>query len=358
MRFDLSASERGGRRAPKTLALRALAIAMTTALIVLFFPSAAFALPGTPSAPAQPSVTAGNASLTVAFVAPADGGSPITGYTARCASGNGGATGSNTGASSAITVSSLTNAATYVCTVHATNINGNSAESATSAALIAGAPSAPAQPTVTHGDGVISVAFVAPANNGSAIQFFTADCSSGGGAEGVTANPTSPIQVTGLDNGQTYTCTVSATNGNGTGAASVASVPAVPAGVPEAPSKPIVTRGNAQISVAFVSQGDNGSSITSFTAACTSSNGGLSGSHSGSSSPLVATGLTNGKIYTCRVLATNGEGDSAQSLASSATVPATVGPTSTRANETSMKAASSIVRRMATRRTRHRERAS
>ena len=34
---------------------------------------------------------------------------------------------------------------------------------------------APAQPTVTHGDGVISVAFVAPADNGSAILFYTVE---------------------------------------------------------------------------------------------------------------------------------------------------------------------------------------
>src|SRR5436190_20737753 len=99
-------------------------------------------------------------------------------------------------------------------------------------AFAVGEPSAPAQPTVTHGDGVISVTFVAPADNGSAIQFYTASCtSSNGGVEGVTSGAVSPVVVTGLDNGKTYTCTVSATNGNGTGAASVASASTVPATV-------------------------------------------------------------------------------------------------------------------------------
>ena len=83
---------------------------------------------------------------------------------------------------------------------------------------------------------MINVAFVAPAANGSAIQFFTADCtSSDGGVEGVNEDVASPISVAPLDNGKTYTCTVSATNGNGTGAASVDSAPTVPATVPDAP---------------------------------------------------------------------------------------------------------------------------
>ena len=80
-------------------------------------------------------------------------------------------------------------------------------------AFAVGEPAAPAQPTVTHGDGMISVAFVAPADNGSAIQFYTASCtSSNGGAAGSTNNTASPIIVSLLDNGKTYTCTVSATN--------------------------------------------------------------------------------------------------------------------------------------------------
>ena len=119
MIFDQSALKLRGGQASKRFVFRSLAIGMTTALMVLFFPTGAFAVPGTPDAPAQP--------------------------------------------------------------------------------------------TVTHGDGVISVAFVAPADNGSAIQFFTADCtSSNGGTEGVISGAASPVLVTGLTNGKTYTCTVSA----------------------------------------------------------------------------------------------------------------------------------------------------
>ncbi len=111
------------------------------------------------------------------------------------------------------------------------------------AAFAVGEPSAPAQPTVTHGDGVISVAFVAPADNGSAIVFYTVNCtSSNGGAAGSTSDTASPILVSTLTNGKTYTCTVNATNANGAGANSVASASTVPAAIPSTPAKPTVTR--------------------------------------------------------------------------------------------------------------------
>ncbi|MCS6232709.1 tandem-95 repeat protein [Shewanella baltica] len=84
------------------------------------------------------------------------------------------------------------------------------------------APGAPTNPSATAGDTQASVAFVAPVNiGGSAITGYT-----------VTTNPahvvpvngaSSPLVITGLTNGQAYTFTVTATNTEGTGAASVAS---------------------------------------------------------------------------------------------------------------------------------------
>ena len=116
--------------------------------------------------------------------------------------------------------------------------------------------------------------------------------------------------VTGLTNGKTYTCTVLATNSVGDGDASVASDATVPATVPGTPAAPTVTRGNASISVAFVAPGSTGgSAITGYTASCTSSDGGAPGSNTGASSPIVVSALTNGKTYTCTVLATNAAGN-------------------------------------------------
>ncbi len=104
-----------------------------------------------PSAPAQPTVSAGNAEVTVTFVAPADGGSPITGFSAACVSSDGGATGTATGAASPLVVGTLSNGNSYSCTVTATNADGTSDPSPASAVVI---PSNGAEcPGGAHGGG-------------------------------------------------------------------------------------------------------------------------------------------------------------------------------------------------------------
>lgn len=187
-----------------------------------------------PNAPIIGAATPGNASASIAFSPPVGGGGGITGYTASC-SVNGlapfvGTQG--TGASSPLTVTGLTNSTTYLCSVTATNIVGTGAASAT-VAVTPVAPTAPGAPTgvtVTPGDGSIGVAFTAPASNGGAtITAYNASCtSSDGGAPGTGTNTASPITVSGLTNGKTYTCTVTATNSVGTSGPSAVSGTAVP----------------------------------------------------------------------------------------------------------------------------------
>lgn len=87
--------------------------------------------PSVPGAPTSPVATAGNASASVAFVAPADTGYPagtIIGY--RVTSTPGGFTG--TGATSPVTVTGLTNGTAYTFTVAAQNVNGYGPESVAS----------------------------------------------------------------------------------------------------------------------------------------------------------------------------------------------------------------------------------
>ena len=187
-----------------------------------------------PGAPTIGTATAGNASIGVAFTAPAsNGGAAITAYNASCTSSDGGTAGTGTNTASPITVSSLTNGKTYTCTVTATNSAGPGAASAASNAVSPTAPVPPGAPTgvtATPGNGSLSVAFTAPASNGgAAITAYNASCSSSdGGAPGTGTNTASPITVSGLDNGKTYTCTVTATNSAGTSGPSTASGTAVP----------------------------------------------------------------------------------------------------------------------------------
>jgi hypothetical protein len=82
-------------------------------------------------------------------------------------------------------------------------------------------PGAPTIGTATAGDTQVSVTFSAPSSNGgSAITSYTATASPGG----FTASGTgSPLLVTSLTNGVSYSFTVTATNGVGTSFASGAS---------------------------------------------------------------------------------------------------------------------------------------
>jgi uncharacterized protein (TIGR02145 family) len=177
-----------------------------------------------PGAPTSVVATAGNAQASVAFNAPAsNGGSAITGYTVT--SSPGGLTA--TGASSPLVVSGLTFGTAYTFTVVATNAAGNSVASAASSAVTPfTVPGAPTSPAATAGNAQASVAFTAPASTGgSAITGYTVT-SSPGGFTATGAN--SPLVVTGLTNGTSYTFTIVATNAAGNSAPSAASSAIIP----------------------------------------------------------------------------------------------------------------------------------
>ena len=267
--------------------------------------SAAVTPIGAPAAPAITSVAAGAGTATVAFTTPASNGSPVTSYTVTSIPGGFTAT----GAASPLVVGGLTDGQSYTFTVTATNAAGTSAASSPSSngVVPAGAPGAPAITGVTPSDGSASVAFSAPASNGAAITSYTV--TSSGGQVGTGAS--SPILVSGLVDGAAYTFTVTATNAAGTGSASAASSSVIPVGPPGAPaitSVAVASTASAvgQATVSFTAGASNGAPITSYTV--TSSPGGQTAT--GSSSPLVITGLTDGTSYTFTVVATSAAGSS------------------------------------------------
>jgi hypothetical protein len=102
-------------------------------------PSAPITPATVPDAPSAVSATAGAQSASVSFVAPFDGGSPITGYTVTATDlttpANGGQ--AVTGASGPVTVAGLTDGDAYTFTVAATNGVGTGAVSGPSAPVTA-----------------------------------------------------------------------------------------------------------------------------------------------------------------------------------------------------------------------------
>ena len=156
---------------------------------------------------------------------------------------------------------------------------------------------APTAVVATAGNAQATVTFTPPVNNGGdAITSYTVTSSPGGFTSTGSA---SPLTVTGLTNGTSYTFTVVATNSVGNSAASSPSNAVTPATIPNPPTSVSATAGNAQATVTFTPPVNNGgNAITSYTV--TSSPGGFTST--GSASPLTVTGLTNGTAYTLSLI--------------------------------------------------------
>ena len=299
-----------------------------------------------PNAPTINSVTAGASQITVAFTQSTSGGT-ATSFTATC-SASGATSQTATGTASPLVVTGLTNGTAYTCTVTASNSSGTSAASTASASVTptATVPNAPTMVQVTGSTSGVLVYFTA-ASSGGTPSYYKAACTASGTTTAVSSNKfsASPIWLNGLTSGVAYSCTVSAGNSAGDSSASSSAT-----GTPTSPSNALVTPsvkgvlpGDGRISVMFNFIGGKVTTqITTSTytpasdymAVCTSSDGGVSNTSLGSAeyiagranitNPMVVSGLTNGKTYTCSVGASilaSSKYYLAASTASSSTIP-------------------------------------
>jgi predicted RNA-binding protein with TRAM domain len=129
----------------------------------------------------------------------------------------------------------------------------------------------------------------------------------------------SPIAISGLTVGTTYTVTVRAANPAGHGPASAQSNAIALIDPPGAPTGVNAVEGDEQATVTFTaSVTDGGGPVHYYTATATP--GGRVGTSTGG--PITVTGLTNGIAYTFTVTATNDAGTGAASAPSPFVVPA------------------------------------
>ena len=131
-------------------------------MAVVVFKPGATVQPTVPGTPTGVTASAGNASATVSWVAPANGGSPITSYTVTpIASGTSATPVAVTGSPppTATTVTGLSNGTSYTFTVSATNAVGTGATSTASNAVTPSAMKLPTfvQQAASHGHNVSSL---------------------------------------------------------------------------------------------------------------------------------------------------------------------------------------------------------
>ena len=179
-------------------------------------------------------------------------------------------------------------------------------------------PDAPTGVSATAGDQSATVSWTAPSDEGSPITGYTV--SDGHGHTCAGTDPTDSCTVTDLTGGTPYTFTVTATNGDGTGAASAASNSVLPSSVPDAPTGVSATAGNGSATITWTAPFDEESPITGYTVTASNSNPPKTCSTTGATTCTIS-GLANGSSYTFTVTATNADGTGAASAPSPAVVP-------------------------------------
>lgn len=194
-------------------------------------------------------------------------------------------------------------------------------------------PGAPTSVSAVPGDGQIVVSFTPPTYTGtSAITGYRVTATPITGATASTMDGSgSPITISGLINGTGYQITVVAINASGAGTASTTVGPITPnttaALLPGAPINISAAPGNAQVSVYFSAPLTSGSTVTGYTATVTPVGGGTAITASGTGSPVVVTGLTNGTAYTAHVSAQSSAGTGPISAESGSFTPSTTAAT-------------------------------
>ena len=181
-------------------------------------------------------------------------------------------------------------------------------------------PAAPFDAFATFGDRSATVNWFAPLDGGRPITSYTVTSTPPGGSATVPGNTRSTV-VGGLDNGVSYTFSVTATNAFGTGPPSPPSNAVIPATVPDPPVITGATPADSSVTVTWNAPFNGGRPITGYLVSASPADG--SASVAGNQLSATVAGLKNGTAYRFTVTASNVLGSGRASASSSTVTPAT-----------------------------------
>ncbi len=270
---------------------------------------------GVPAAPSITAITPGDARLSVAFT-PGDTVSPVLRYEYQL---DGGAWVQASGTSSPLTITGLTNGASYAVSLRAINAIGTGEESAPLSATPMSTPGAPSIDEVTPGIRSAAISFTPGFTGGGSLTAY--EYRLGSGSWVTLPDTSSPLTITGLADGTTYAVQIRAVNAAGAGSASTV-VSLTTLATPTAPAISAITADDRRLTIAVTPAATGGSAITSYEYQLET---GGDWTSVPASSPIIVSGLVNGIAYDVRVRAVNAVGTGAASLAVSATPATTPG---------------------------------
>jgi len=254
-----------------------------------------------PNAPILVSLTPGNQTIDVSFDAPLfDGGRPVIGYRYSIDGTN-----YYEMSSSPYRINGLQNGQMYTVRIDASNIAGFSTD-ASGTEIPYTVPNSPILVSLTPGNETIDVSFAAPLFDGGRSVIGYRYSLDGTNYYEMSA---SPYRISGLQNGQSYTVRIDASNIAGYSDDATGTM--IPYTVPGTPRTLTLTPGNRTIQLAFLAPtSTGGNAIVGYRYWYTPG----SGTYyyvSASTFSATITGLTNGTNYTVYVDASNAAGYSA-----------------------------------------------
>ena len=280
--------------------------------------TSAAVVPGTPpAAPSNLSITPGNATATVSWVASVPNSTPVISYTASVVGSPSLSCTAQGATATSCVITGLTNANKYQFQVVAANVFANSTAATSTSTTIGIVPGLVSQVQATASNTAATITWQAADGSGLPVTSYKVTASSPTASTTASCSTaTTSCTITGLTNGVSYSFAVAAINSIGTGSA-VSSNPIIPAGVPITPVIASLTPGQAKTIVAWSPTAGNGASVTSYQATATAA--GVTKTCSATTTTFCAvTGLTNGTTYSFTLTATNAVGTSSASAAMTA----------------------------------------